>query len=49
MASYDQAKALLSSSVSRSTLYSIKIHDIGKDGNVDPDKNLTPDRDWETK
>ena len=42
MASYEQAKALLSSSVSRRTLYSIKIHDIGRDGNTDPDKNLTP-------
>jgi len=41
MASYEQAKSLISSSVSRRTLYSISIHDIGKDGNSDPSKNLT--------
>ena len=42
MASYEQAKSLLYNSVSRRTLYSIKIHNVGRDGVTDPDKDLTP-------
>ncbi len=41
MASYEQAKSLLYNSVSRRTLYSIKIHNIGRDGRTNPDKDLT--------
>ena len=43
MASYEQAKSLLFNSVSRRTLYSIKIHNIGRDGKTDPSKDLTRD------
>ena len=41
MASYEQAKSILSNSVSRRTLYSLKIHNRGKDGRTDPSLNLT--------
>ena len=41
MASYEQAKSILSNSVSRRTLYSLKIHNRGKDGRTDPDRDLT--------
>lgn len=37
MASYEQAKSILSSSVSRRTLYSLKIHNAGKDGRLELD------------
>lgn len=43
MASYEQAKSILSNSVSRRTLYSLKIHNHGKDGRIDPSRDLTPE------
>ena len=45
MASYEQAKSILYTSVSRRTLYSLKIHNRGRDGITNPEKDLTKEEE----